>query len=218
MLRIGVVIPGEVGHPGELLADARALETAGAETLWLDIGAQDPWMLAAALSTVTSRARLGLELASPEDGATWAARARTLQRLTRGRAVLRADAGGLEAVVELAHALDGCRVFGQTDDEDEWARVARVADGLLVAGTTAEDDGSRLERAVALARDAGRPAPAELWVQVKIPEDRARWRHACATYGALGVTGLVVPHDARLVDLLRSDEDDDRSDLTLAQG
>jgi hypothetical protein len=33
------------------------------------------------------------------------------------------------------------------------------------------------------------------------------------------VTGLVVPHDARLVDLLRRpDEDDDRSDLSLAQG
>src|SRR5262247_1464857 len=100
MLKIGVLIPGELAHPGELLADARALETAGAETLWLDRGAQDPWMLAAALSTVTSRARLGLGVGPGEAVDTVAARARTLERLTRGRAVLRAEAGKLDAVVE----------------------------------------------------------------------------------------------------------------------
>ena len=38
MLKIGVLLPGEVGHLGEFLADARALETAGAHALWLTAG------------------------------------------------------------------------------------------------------------------------------------------------------------------------------------
>jgi hypothetical protein len=38
-------------------------------------------------------------------------------------------------------------------------------------------------------------------------------------YTEAGADGLLVPLDARLVDLLRRfDEEDDRSDLTLAQG
>jgi hypothetical protein len=119
----------------------------------------------------------------------------------------------------LAGAIEGCRVFGQAGDEDEWARVAKIADGLVVAGTTPEVDRVRLERVAALARDGGRPAPVELWVQLELPADRAGWRHAISTYRAIGVTGLVVPQDPRLLDLLRrSDEDDDRSDLSLSQG
>jgi hypothetical protein len=40
-----------------------------------------------------------------------------------------------------------------------------------------------------------------------------------SAYDAAGAGGLLVSLDARLVDLLRrADEEDDRSDLTLAQG
>jgi hypothetical protein len=62
-------------------------------------------------------------------------------------------------------------------------------------------------------------APLECWVQVKLPESHAGWRQALAAYEAAGADGLLVPLDPRLVDLLRrGDEEDDRSDLTLAQG
>ena len=47
------------GDVGELFADARALEAAGADSLWVIArDDQDPWILAAALAPTTWRARL----------------------------------------------------------------------------------------------------------------------------------------------------------------
>ena len=51
------------------------------------------------------------------------------------------------------------------------------------------------------------------------PTGREQWRGALAAAGAVGATGILVPANPRLLDLLRNgDEEDDRSDLTLAQG
>ena len=56
-------------------------------------------------------------------------------------------------------------------------------------------------------------------MQIALPDDRAGWRETLVAYEAAGADGLLVPLDARLVDLLRRfDEVDDRSDLTLSQG
>jgi hypothetical protein len=69
---------------GELFADARALEAAGAESLWvLARDDQDPWILTAALAATTWRARLVVVGAvdRPETRAT-------LDRLSRGRLVV----------------------------------------------------------------------------------------------------------------------------------
>ena len=53
----------------------------------------------------------------------------------------------------------------------------------------------------------------------KMPDDREGWRRMHSEYEAAGATGLVLPLDPRLLDLLRNgDEEDDRSDLQLAQG
>jgi alkanesulfonate monooxygenase SsuD/methylene tetrahydromethanopterin reductase-like flavin-dependent oxidoreductase (luciferase family) len=210
-------MPGELDSAGEFLADARALETAEAATLWLDPGTHDPWMLAAAVATVTSRVGLGL---TPGDhAATLASRVRTLQRFSRGRAVLQGDARSLESVVELARVAGGCRVFGQAADDRDWGRIAAVADGLRLGGTSPEDDHVRLERVVKLAAGGSRTTPFEVWVDLKVPEDRAAWRRTLEAYAAAGATGLVLPFDPRLLDLLRrSDEEDDRSDLGLSQG
>lgn len=46
------------GDPGELFADARALEAAGAQSLWIDASDGDPYVALAAMSVVTSRVRL----------------------------------------------------------------------------------------------------------------------------------------------------------------
>lgn len=69
------------GDVGELFADARALEAAGADSLWvLARDDQDPWILAAALAATTWRARLVVV------GAIDRAETRaTLDRLSRGR-------------------------------------------------------------------------------------------------------------------------------------
>ena len=72
------------GDVGELFADARALEAAGADSLWvLARDDQDPWILAAALAATTWRARLVVVGAvdRPETRIT-------LDRLSRGRLVV----------------------------------------------------------------------------------------------------------------------------------
>src|SRR5258706_10046361 len=77
LLRLG-------GDVGELFADARALEAAGADSLWvLARDDQDPWILAAALAATTWRARLVVVGAvdRPETRTT-------LERISRGRLVI----------------------------------------------------------------------------------------------------------------------------------
>ena len=210
-------MPGEAPEPGEFLADARALEAAGADTLWLEAGVHDAWMLAAAIATVTSRVGIGLTV---DDRATGLVpRIRTLQRFSRGRARLQVEARGLERLVQLARKAGGCRVLGRADDAGAWSGVTALADGLLLSGANPEEDGARLERIRALTAETARSGVFEAWVELRVPEAREAWRRAVALYQGAGATGLVFPFDSRLVDLLRrADEEDDRSDLALAQG
>lgn len=216
MLKIAVRMPGETGSLGEYLADARALDTAGAAALWLDHGAQDPWMLAAALATVTSRTRLGVGLALPVDVAALAPRLRTLDELSRGRADLHGSAAAVSAAGRLVESLDRCR-FVCAADEGGWTLLDGRAAGVVLSGREPEEDRARLARVRTLATP-GRSS-LECWVEVKLPPDHAGWRQTCVAYAAAGADGLVVPLDERLVDLLRRfDEVDDRSDLTLSQG
>jgi hypothetical protein len=217
MLKIGVLLPGDAGQLGEFLADARALDTAGAHALWLDEGAQDPWMLAAALATVTSRARLGVSVGPGIDVAAHAPRLRTLDQLSRGRAELRLTAASADPACSLARAVDRCRLFGQAN-EAGWPKLNGLTDGLVLSGREPDEDRIRLSHA--RAQVGGRAStPLECWIEIKLPDSQASWRQALAAYEAAGADGLLVPLDARLVDLLRRfDEEDDRSDLTLAQG
>jgi hypothetical protein len=55
--RIGVRF-ALTGDPGELFADARAVEAAGADSLWADATDGDPYVLLAAFAAVTWRVRL----------------------------------------------------------------------------------------------------------------------------------------------------------------
>src|SRR5213592_3408907 len=66
-MKVGVVFPSRFEDPGEFLADARAMETAGVDSIWLreqDDGL-DPLLMLAAIAAVTSRLRLGLIPESP---------------------------------------------------------------------------------------------------------------------------------------------------------
>src|SRR5438094_10433162 len=68
-MKVGVVFPSRFEEPGEFLADARAMETAGVDSIWLQYqdDGLDPLLMLAAIAAVTSRLRLGLipESASP---------------------------------------------------------------------------------------------------------------------------------------------------------
>src|SRR5947199_2643701 len=68
-MKVGVVFPSRFEDPGEFLADARAMETAGVDSIWLQDQSDglDPLLMLAAIAAVTSRLRLGLipESSSP---------------------------------------------------------------------------------------------------------------------------------------------------------
>jgi len=86
-MRIGVQLPGRFEDSGEYLADARALDAAGADSIWLDDDGSDPWLLMGGIAAVTGRARLVAPV-SPADlpaSARLSTRIATLGRLSRGR-------------------------------------------------------------------------------------------------------------------------------------
>ena len=84
VLRIGVRCTA-TGDAGELFADARAIESAGADSLWANAADGDPYVLLAALAASTWR--VGLVAM----GAPAAAGRATCERLARGRLVVAED-------------------------------------------------------------------------------------------------------------------------------
>lgn len=58
----------------------------------------------------------------------------------------------------------------------------------------------------------------EKWTEASMPADREAWSAMLRDHEAAGVTGVIVPWDPRLIDLLRNREADDRSDLLMSTG
>ncbi len=97
--------------------------------------------------------------------------------------------------------------------------AARLGDGLLHPGGTPQEVAAAIARVLALRKRDGRGGGFEVWTRVPAPPSRAGWKETIDAYGSTGITGLIVPYDPRLLDLLRNpDVEDDRSDLALAQG
>src|SRR5438094_6236857 len=89
-MKIGVVFPSRFEEPGDFLADARAMETAGVDSIWMqdEDDGLDPLLLLAAIAAVTSQPRLGLMPAAPSKGEPTDQRPiATLQQLSRNRLV-----------------------------------------------------------------------------------------------------------------------------------
>ena len=189
MLKIGVQLLRPVADVGEYFADASALEAAGVDSLWTDRGSgHDRWMLLAGLAVVTGRVRLGATIV-PADVRVPDALCERLAALQR---LSRA-----RGMVRIDPAIERC--------EDVIALVRQAAgDGLtIVLEATAKPT----------------TAPVERWAQVPAPESRDAWRETRRTYEEMGASGVIVPFGPRLLDLLRRpDEEDDRSDLLVAQG
>jgi hypothetical protein len=81
-LRIGVRL-NLAGDAGELFADAKAVEAAGADSLWIDAADGDPYVVIAALAAVTWRVRLVARGAATDTAAR-----ETCAALARGRLVV----------------------------------------------------------------------------------------------------------------------------------
>jgi hypothetical protein len=142
-MKVAVILPASIADAGDYLANARALEAAGAEMIGVEGDLEEQrWMLLAAIAAVTTR----VKLRAPSEQ-----RLALLDRLSRGRALVREPVG-------------------------------------------------------------------EKWVPLAIPADRASWSAALHDQEQAGATGVVVPWDERLIDLLRNPEPDDRSDLLMSTG
>ena len=89
-MKIGVVFPTRFDNQGEFLADARAMETAGVDSIWLheqDDGGLEILLLAG-MAAVTSQLRLGLIAAREGRGGGLDKRyLATLQLMSRNRVI-----------------------------------------------------------------------------------------------------------------------------------
>ncbi len=221
-MKIGVLLPAQFTDSGDYLADARALDAAGVDSLWLPEGDFDPWLVLAGIAAVTGRSRLAVSIAAGDASDVLARRMTTLDRLSRGRVlatvVPAADPAGTEALITLARCGGPGPVLLQAASGSHAVVGARHADGLVAIVEPAQ-----CHAAFDQARDRRQrdrlTTPFELWARVARPTDRERWRDVLAAAEVVGATGVIVPGDPGLLDLLRNaDEEDDRSDLTLAQG
>jgi Luciferase-like monooxygenase len=80
VLRVAVKLQPLTSDGAEFLADARALEAAGADALWVEESGSDPWVVLGALAAITHRVRIGFAGARASEP-----RADTVQALSRGR-------------------------------------------------------------------------------------------------------------------------------------
>ena len=133
-MKVGVLLPSRFDDPGEFLADARAMEAAGADSIWLEDGdGYDPMLALAACAAVTGRLRLGLiVLDSPSPSGGGSARGfETLQHLSRLRAIVGVSQGG-----KIVSGIEKWRRVEVPADRDAWARTLEQArtdfDGVLV--------------------------------------------------------------------------------------
>lgn len=201
MLKVAVRLPGAIDNVGEYLADVTALEAAGVGSIWVDDTALDPWVILGALAAVTHRVGLGCQLTSL---ARWrpsrlGPSAAALHALSRGRIVVALPPRGNHVSHVAALRAAGARIFATGSPDAS-------ADGVIFTVESAE-------------QLHGAPgAQAETWAAIAIPPDRETWTHALSAYEAAGATGLIVPWNARLIDLLRNSEPDDRADLLMSTG
>lgn len=223
-MKIGVLLPSRFTDSGDYLADARALDAAGVDSLWLADGGFDPWLVLAGVATVTGRARLAVPLSARDGEAPDALsrRMETLDRLSRGRlftTIRPADEpAGTQALIAHARRSVSAPVLLSTGSNGHAVVAARLADGMVAAAEPAHCHASFEQARVCRERER-LTTPFEMWARAPSPQGREHWRAVLEEATAVGATGLLVPADPRLLDLLRNaDEEDDRSDLTLSQG
>jgi hypothetical protein len=191
VLQVAVRLPATIDDVGEYLADVTALEAAGAAAIWVDDTGLEPWVLLGAMAAVTHRIRLGCMLISTGvwPSETLEATITTLQKLSRGRTMIAVSSPGQA----------GAMIFPAGSRKEP-------ATGVIVEVETADPLGE------------SRDLHIEVWAAIEVPPDRAAWAEALSAYEAAGATGVIVSWSARVLDLLRNPEPDDRTDLLISTG
>jgi len=200
--KIGVRLPRLIGSAGEYLADVSALESAGVDTIWLESGGPDAWVILGALAAATQRVRLGCILAPGafHGAAQVNAGISSAQKLSRDRIVLAVPASDVTSA-----RTTGARTFSLGSTQD--ITVDGVIHKLTAPGDLPGPDQTHVNQ-----------THIEVWGDIVMPADREAWTATMSAYETAGLTGVIVPWDARLVDLLRNAEPDDRSDLSMSTG
>jgi hypothetical protein len=120
-MKVGVLFPSRFEDPGEILADARAMEAANVDSVWIEAHADglDPMLILAAIAAITDTLRLGLRRESTANAGAMDRAMKTLQHLSRQRVV-----PASERWVAVAPPLD----------REHWTRILQEndADGVLV--------------------------------------------------------------------------------------
>jgi hypothetical protein len=113
-MKVGVLLAPPPEDLGEWLADAAALDAAGADALWIDPGGEDPAALAAALAALTFRSLLVIAWPAGQEPAL-----ATVERLSRGRLAL---AGGTAPLpdVPVFQEIDGGGFEGPGEEPERW--------------------------------------------------------------------------------------------------
>src|SRR5947209_13927160 len=130
-MKVGVLFPSRLEDPGEFLADARAMEAAGVDSVWLsdDAGGIEPMLALAAIAAVTNGLRLGLlQTGGVLANAEQQRRELSLQQLSRKRLVPRS-----ERWKQVDAPVDGeawSRTLATADDDSDGVIVPLVR-GLL---------------------------------------------------------------------------------------
>jgi len=216
VIRVAVKLPVATGRIGDYVADVTALDAAGADSIWVDASRaanSEPWILLGAIAAVTHRARLGVTVGS---SARWPDAIDALGRMSSGRVVV--GVPSRREMKTLAVQLESQRsaspppsILIACSTQHEAEASAHLADGVILPGG---DDEVRALRA-ARAQDGD----FEIWIDAPVPADRAGWTNMISTLEAAGATGVMVPWDPRLIDLVRNaGEPDDRTDLLIATG
>jgi hypothetical protein len=129
------------------------------------------------------------------------------------------DAGEFLADVRALEAA-GAEMIGLRGNGDEdWILLGAIAavTHRLKVRLSRPDTTGRLEWITRGRVVVGEPAD-ERWVSISLPPDRDTWAATMREQEATGATGVIVPWDPRLIDLLRNPEPEDRSDLLMSTG
>jgi hypothetical protein len=135
-MKVGVLLPSRFEDPGEFFADARAMEAAGADSVWLEEGdGYDPMLALAAIAAVTSQIRLGIILPngspSPAHGRASGRGLVTLQHLSRQRVITLVSLGSPSPLLREADPSPSPSRGGQgggLSGTERWRRVEVPAD------------------------------------------------------------------------------------------
>jgi hypothetical protein len=108
-MKVAVILPASIADSGDYLANARALEAAGAEMIGVDGELEEQrWMILAAIAAVTTR----VKLRAPSERSL-----ELLDRLSRGRALVGEPAG--ERWVPLAIPADRASWAAALHDQEQ---------------------------------------------------------------------------------------------------